>query len=225
MAKNYYLSGQFNVTCDVCSKKIKASEAKHRWDGFITCQECWEPRQPLDFIRARVDKITVPFQRPIPTLEYIPQAFTEPLVDKVDIDDRYTRVAGFIRAYTDTVSFTDNGITARMDYGRSLSDSVSIAETFDTLIYTSLELSDGVTTTESIAKTVSIPKTDTLVIVDTPAKAVGVVKTDAITLVDLVVKVLTIAPTESLSIADTISFTQVANDAINASAINTQAIN
>ena len=66
----YYVSGDWNVNCDVCSKKLKASDSKLRWDGFITCPDCWEQRHPMDFIRARVDKITVPFQRPIPTLMF-----------------------------------------------------------------------------------------------------------------------------------------------------------
>lgn len=68
MSRNYYVSGQFNVTCDVCSEKIKAGQAKKRWDGFITCPNCFEERHPQDFVRARQDKISVPFSRPIPTL-------------------------------------------------------------------------------------------------------------------------------------------------------------
>lgn len=71
MKKNHFISGEFNVTCDVCSKKIKAYESRQRWDGFIVCEDDWEPRQPQDFVRARQDKITVPFQRPIPTLEFV----------------------------------------------------------------------------------------------------------------------------------------------------------
>lgn len=59
-----YVSGDWNLVCDSCSKKIKASKSKQRWDGFIVCQGCWEPRHSLDFIRARNDKITVPFTRP-----------------------------------------------------------------------------------------------------------------------------------------------------------------
>lgn len=35
MSRNYYISGQWNVICDVCGKKIKAGKAKQRWDGFI----------------------------------------------------------------------------------------------------------------------------------------------------------------------------------------------
>jgi hypothetical protein len=64
--KNCYASGQFNVICDVCGKKIKAHKAKHRWDGFVVCEDDWEERQPQDFVRARQDKISVPFTRPRP---------------------------------------------------------------------------------------------------------------------------------------------------------------
>lgn len=66
--KNYYVSGEFNLVCDVCSKKIKAHEAKQRWDGFIVCTDDYEVRHPQDFVRAKQDKITIPFQRPIPEL-------------------------------------------------------------------------------------------------------------------------------------------------------------
>jgi hypothetical protein len=79
MAKNYYVSGDWNLVCDICSKKVKASISKKRWDGFLVCPSCWEERQPLDFIRARIDKITVPFQRPIPPSEFIPVSYTVPL--------------------------------------------------------------------------------------------------------------------------------------------------
>lgn len=62
----FYKSGSFNLICDVCGKKVKADEAKHRWDGLIVCKDDWELRHPLDFIKARVDKITVPYSRPRP---------------------------------------------------------------------------------------------------------------------------------------------------------------
>ncbi len=65
MTKNYFISGEFNLYCDVCSKKIKAHEAKHRWDGLIVCEKDYETRQPQDFVRARQDQITVPFSRPV----------------------------------------------------------------------------------------------------------------------------------------------------------------
>jgi len=66
MKKAYYISGEWNLTCDVCNKKIKAHEAKQRWDGFIVCGDCFENRHPQDFVKTRQDKISVPFSRPIP---------------------------------------------------------------------------------------------------------------------------------------------------------------
>ena len=63
---NYYISGEWNLICDVCGKKIKAHKAKHRWDGLVVCPEDFEQRHPQDFVKARVDKITVPFTRPRP---------------------------------------------------------------------------------------------------------------------------------------------------------------
>lgn len=81
MKKNYYISGEFNLTCDVCSKKIKAHEAKHRWDGFIVCADDWESRHPQDFVKAKTDKITIPFQRPIPTLVFINVSYGNMYVD------------------------------------------------------------------------------------------------------------------------------------------------
>lgn len=71
MIKNHFVSGEWNVTCDVCSRKIKSSLAKERWDGFIVCPDDYETRHPQDFIQARQDKITVPFTRPIPDYVFV----------------------------------------------------------------------------------------------------------------------------------------------------------
>lgn len=70
MSRNYYTSGEWNLICDVCSKKIKAGEAKKRWDGLIVCPSDFEHRHEQDYVRARTDKITVPFTRPIPPLTF-----------------------------------------------------------------------------------------------------------------------------------------------------------
>ncbi len=63
---NYYKAGEWNLCCDVCSKKIKASESRKRWDGFIVCLDDMEERHPQDFVRARHDKISVHYTRPRP---------------------------------------------------------------------------------------------------------------------------------------------------------------
>jgi len=64
--RNYYVSGQWNLICDSCGKKIKTGKAKKRWDGLVVCPEDYEQRHSQDFVRARQDKITVPFTRPRP---------------------------------------------------------------------------------------------------------------------------------------------------------------
>ena len=66
MSKNNYKTGDWNIICDVCAKKFKASEAKERWDGLVVCPDDFETRQPQDFVQTRQDKMTVPFSRPRP---------------------------------------------------------------------------------------------------------------------------------------------------------------
>jgi len=89
MSRNYYTSGDWNITCDVCSKKIKASTSKKRWDGFIVCTDDYETRHPQDFVKAKTDKITVPFTRPIPTLTFTAVNYMY-YVDQHYWEDHYT---------------------------------------------------------------------------------------------------------------------------------------
>lgn len=67
MTKNYYVSGGWNCICDRCGKKKKISEVTREWTGFLVCNTCFEERHSQDFVRARQDKITIPFNRPRPT--------------------------------------------------------------------------------------------------------------------------------------------------------------
>lgn len=64
MARNYYKAGEWNVWCMVCNRKIKSGEALKRWDGLIVCPEDFENRHPMDFLRTRQERITVPFSSP-----------------------------------------------------------------------------------------------------------------------------------------------------------------
>lgn len=69
MKKNYYIPHEWNTVCDVCSKKIKASESRLRWDGFLVCRDDYEIRHEQDFVKSKQDQITVPYTRPVP--EYV----------------------------------------------------------------------------------------------------------------------------------------------------------
>ncbi len=62
---NYWAPGEFNAVCYFCGFKYKSGEMKRYWQGFYTCQTCWEPRQPQDFVRAIADNQTAPWQQPI----------------------------------------------------------------------------------------------------------------------------------------------------------------
>lgn len=73
MSKDWnYKSGDWWVICDICGKKVKASDSKHRWDGYVVCKDDYENRHPQDFIRAKMDRIQVPFTRPRPTDTFAP---------------------------------------------------------------------------------------------------------------------------------------------------------
>ncbi len=62
--KNHLVLGDWNVICDVCGQKYKASETKKRWDGLIVCPQDFENRNEQDFLRVRREQISVPFARP-----------------------------------------------------------------------------------------------------------------------------------------------------------------
>lgn len=83
MGKNWsYVSGDWWIICDVCSQKVKASKTRERWDGFRVCKGCWEPRHSLDFIRARNDRISVPFSRPQPADQFASTSYVTIYIDE-----------------------------------------------------------------------------------------------------------------------------------------------
>ena len=61
-------SYNYNVICKVCGWKLKASDAKRRWDGLepVCPVTCWEPRHPLDFYKQRSDFHKLPYVSPEP---------------------------------------------------------------------------------------------------------------------------------------------------------------
>lgn len=55
-----YKHGDHNAICDYCGMKFKASDLKLTWDNYLACKKCWEPRQPQDFVRGKIDRQAVP---------------------------------------------------------------------------------------------------------------------------------------------------------------------
>lgn len=64
---DYLELGDWNAVCFQCGFKFKASELRRQWQGFWSCESCWEPRQPQDFVRAIPDVQTPPWVQPRPT--------------------------------------------------------------------------------------------------------------------------------------------------------------
>ena len=62
-----FVLGDYQVICDRCGFKVRASQTRMTWDNLRVCKRDWEPRHPQDFKRGRVDKQNVPNPRPEPT--------------------------------------------------------------------------------------------------------------------------------------------------------------
>ena len=61
---DYFAKGDYNAICDRCGGKRKASQLRKDWQGFMLCTTCWEPRHPQDYVRAKVERVGVPWSRP-----------------------------------------------------------------------------------------------------------------------------------------------------------------
>lgn len=108
MSKGWdYRSGDWNIICDVCSKKVKASTTKERWDGFRVCTGCFETRQPLDFIKARLDKISVDFTRAQQTDQFIVLNLTQYPTDQVGLTDEVQTSAEYYR-YVGRITYPED---------------------------------------------------------------------------------------------------------------------
>ena len=76
MSKGWkYVHGDWNILCDVCNIRVKASTTRQRWDGFRVCENCFEIRHPQDFVKATTDHISVPFSRPRGTDTFVPVTY------------------------------------------------------------------------------------------------------------------------------------------------------
>ena len=74
---NYYRPGSHNWICDRCGFEYKSEDKRHEWTGAIVCPECWEPRHPQDFVKAKVDRQTVSDPRPEPADTFIGPVFLQ----------------------------------------------------------------------------------------------------------------------------------------------------
>ena len=60
-SQDYYLEGAWNFRCQECGRKYKSVDGLYRWDHLWVCPECYEERNPQDFIRPIPDNPSVPW--------------------------------------------------------------------------------------------------------------------------------------------------------------------
>lgn len=78
MGKADYLQlGDWNAQCFFCGFKFKASTLVRYWQGFYVCKDCWEPRQPQDFVRGIPDIQTPPWVQPLPADVFVNTSWLE----------------------------------------------------------------------------------------------------------------------------------------------------
>lgn len=64
--RNYYVKGTNNAWCQLCAKKMKASQLKPRYDGVICCPKCWNPKHPQEYAPVIRQDIPVSLSSPPP---------------------------------------------------------------------------------------------------------------------------------------------------------------
>ncbi len=57
-------AGRWSSICDVCGFRFHSDELYTRWDGLKVCKRDLESRHPIDFLRAKAEKITPEWVRP-----------------------------------------------------------------------------------------------------------------------------------------------------------------
>lgn len=83
---DYYNGGNYNGICDHCGKKFKFSQLKMEWDGLFVHEECWDYRNPQDYVRGVRDNMSVPISRPEAPDIYVVNTQIDKLVDGFPVD-------------------------------------------------------------------------------------------------------------------------------------------
>lgn len=66
-----YKPGDNYLICDQTGLKIRASQAKKRWDGAIVIADQCEPRHPQEFVKGIKERIAAKVSRPEQTDDFI----------------------------------------------------------------------------------------------------------------------------------------------------------
>src|ERR1035437_354945 len=72
-----YIKGDWLAVCDRCGLDFLGSQLRKEWDGFMVCHDCFEVRQPQDFVRGIVDTQVPPYVRPEPQDTFVVEALCD----------------------------------------------------------------------------------------------------------------------------------------------------
>lgn len=61
--KDTYRAGKWLALCQRCGFKYYSDQLKLEWTDLRVCKDCFETRQPLEFIKAVKEKGGVPWSR------------------------------------------------------------------------------------------------------------------------------------------------------------------
>jgi len=107
--KSTYNRGDWAAICDVCGRKFKASQLKLRWDNLRVDSDCWEPRQPQDFVRGVADYQAPNWTRPESSNNFLPITYIYdpdgvPFITPIDSQANVSLNLRIQRLYTKLVS-------------------------------------------------------------------------------------------------------------------------
>lgn len=87
-SKDFYRSGDYNVRCDTCGAKFKASELRLQWNGIRACYYDFEYRNAQELLRPPRPEQPPWWTRPTPPTIWVPGANIQDtrLVDQTLID-------------------------------------------------------------------------------------------------------------------------------------------
>jgi hypothetical protein len=56
----------WKVICDICGRQRISYQLRKTWEGWMSCADCWEPRQPQDLVRVYPEHPAPDYSRPRP---------------------------------------------------------------------------------------------------------------------------------------------------------------
>ena len=225
--KNHLILGDWNVLCDSCGRKFKASQVQKRWDGLMVCKEDWEMRHPQDFLRVQKEKIAVPFSRPYPAQDtFIPWNYTDREADTIGIVETLSKLYAKNIGLRKTVS-TLNGdylnfsaLNANSPPAPDPSEQFQITETV--LVTLARFLSDNATIAETFAKSITKRLSDTVSISESLWFTEQEHNADSLSLTETTIRQVGKVASDSLSITETTSYKLTTLTALNGAPLNTK---